>query len=239
MATGWNLQQVSWWKSQKVKTKTKVFPWLFSNTRYGYGAEHILSMRVVLADGRIAEVTPEKTKVSQSRSSGKNFPSRFSSHGQARCSTRRTITSSLHWEELDPATELSHSSGDTNKIEFTELCVRLTMSQVHRVQGTRDRACNPSCLGRYLRWPRRTQGCRTGPQGFGWSGTLTQGSLVQTWKNHCSMPQASPDYSIVVSMVNYLFADFWKNILASPIYRSSIKHCQRHNGPRVLTPYLE
>ena len=92
----------------------KFFPWLFSNTRYGYGAEHILSMRVVLADGRIAEVTPEKTKVSQSRSSGKNFPYRFSSHGKARCSTRRTITSSLHWEALDPATELSHSSGFSN-----------------------------------------------------------------------------------------------------------------------------
>ena len=138
MATGWNLQQVSWWKSQKVKTKTKVFPWLFSNTRYGYGAEHILSMRVVLADGRIAEVTPEKTKVSQSRSSGKNFPSRFSSHGQARCSTRRTITSSLRWEELDPAMELSHNSGisyaasayiwtqdSTKKKNFTEwTCLR-------------------------------------------------------------------------------------------------------------------
>ena len=31
--------------------------------RYGYGAENILSMRVVLADGRIAEVTAEKTEV--------------------------------------------------------------------------------------------------------------------------------------------------------------------------------
>ena len=31
--------------------------------RYGYGAENILSMRVVLADGRIADVTAEKTEV--------------------------------------------------------------------------------------------------------------------------------------------------------------------------------
>ena len=31
--------------------------------RYGYGAENILSMRVVLADGRVAEVTAEKTEV--------------------------------------------------------------------------------------------------------------------------------------------------------------------------------
>ena len=31
--------------------------------RYGYGAENILSMRVVLADGRLAEVTTEKTEV--------------------------------------------------------------------------------------------------------------------------------------------------------------------------------
>ena len=95
-------------------------------------------MRMVLADGRIAEVTPEKTKVSESCSSGKNFPSRFSLHDQARCSTRRTITSSLHWEELDPAMELSHNSGisdaasayiwnqdSTKKKDFTEwTCLR-------------------------------------------------------------------------------------------------------------------
>ena len=37
--------------------------------RYGYGAENILSMRVVLADGRVAEVTAEKTEVR------KSFPS--------------------------------------------------------------------------------------------------------------------------------------------------------------------
>ena len=39
----------------------KRFAFLFA--RYGYGAEHILSMRAVLADGRIVKVTPEKTKV--------------------------------------------------------------------------------------------------------------------------------------------------------------------------------
>ena len=32
-------------------------------SRYGYGAENILGMRVVLADGRVAEVTPESTQV--------------------------------------------------------------------------------------------------------------------------------------------------------------------------------
>ena len=37
--------------------------------RYGYGAENILSMRVVLADGRVAEVTAEKTEVRKSFSS--------------------------------------------------------------------------------------------------------------------------------------------------------------------------
>ena len=40
-----------------------VFNWTFLLARYGYGAENILSMRVVLADGRIAEVTAEKTEV--------------------------------------------------------------------------------------------------------------------------------------------------------------------------------
>ena len=40
--------------------KVELFP------RYGYGAENILSMRVVLADGRVAEVTAEKTEVSES-----------------------------------------------------------------------------------------------------------------------------------------------------------------------------
>ena len=38
--------------------------WLGTYNKYGYGAEHVLSMRAVLSDGRIAEVTPEKTNVS-------------------------------------------------------------------------------------------------------------------------------------------------------------------------------
>ena len=61
----------------------------------------------------------------------------------------------------------------TKKKDLTavfKLCIRLNMSQVHGVQGTRGEARNPPCLGRYLKGPRRTQGCRTGPQGFGWSG---------------------------------------------------------------------
>merc|ERR1740128_42449 len=37
--------------------------WLGTYNKYGYGAENILSMRVVLADGRIAEVSPERTQV--------------------------------------------------------------------------------------------------------------------------------------------------------------------------------
>jgi len=37
--------------------------WLGTYNKYGYGAENILSMRVVLADGRIAEVTAEKTEI--------------------------------------------------------------------------------------------------------------------------------------------------------------------------------
>ena len=63
----------------------------------------------------------------------------------------------------------------TKKKDLTavfKLCIRLNMSQVHGVQGTRGEARNPPCLGRYLKGPRRTQGCRTGPQGFGWSGFL-------------------------------------------------------------------
>ena len=199
-------------------------------------------MRVVLADGRIAEVTPEKTKVSQSRSSGKNFPSRFSSHGQARCSTRRTITSSLHWEELDPATELWHSSGmsnaasayiwnqdSTKKKDFTEwTCLRYIVYKAPETEpaillawaDTSDDLAALKAAGQVLK------------------ALAGQGPWlrVQTWKNHCSMPQASPDYSIVVSMVNYLFADFWKNILASPIYRSLIKNWVKYSFFRFLFP---
>merc|ERR1712013_458375 len=37
--------------------------WLGTYNKYGYGAENILSMRVVLADGRVAEVTAEKTEI--------------------------------------------------------------------------------------------------------------------------------------------------------------------------------
>ena len=93
----------------------------------------------------------------------------------------------------------------TKKKDLTavfKLCIRLNMSQVHGVQGTRGEARNPPCLGRYLKGPRRTQGCRTGLKAL-----AGQGSLVQPWltpnngfKNHLSMPQASPDYSISLSM---------------------------------------
>ena len=38
--------------------------WLGTYNKYGYGAENVLSMRAVLSDGRIAEVTPEETNVS-------------------------------------------------------------------------------------------------------------------------------------------------------------------------------
>merc|ERR1712110_11103 len=37
--------------------------WLGTYNKYGYGAENILNMRVVLADGRVAEVTAEKTEI--------------------------------------------------------------------------------------------------------------------------------------------------------------------------------
>ena len=43
--------------------KLLVISLLVTCGRYGYGAENILSMRVVLADGRVAEVTAEKTEV--------------------------------------------------------------------------------------------------------------------------------------------------------------------------------
>ena len=168
-------------------------------------------MRVVLADGRIAEVCPEKTKVSESCSSGKNFPSRFFLQGQARCSTRRTITSSLHWEELDPAMELSHNSGisdaasayiwnqdSTKKKDFTEwTCLRYIVYKAPETEpaillaraDTSNDLVALKAAGQVLK-------------------TLAgQGSLVQTWltpnngfKNHLSMPQASPDYSISLSM---------------------------------------
>ena len=48
-----------------IPVKTFAFP----IARYGYGAEHILSMRAVLADGRIVEVTAEKTEVGKTSSS--------------------------------------------------------------------------------------------------------------------------------------------------------------------------
>lgn len=37
--------------------------WLGTYNKYGYGAENVLAMRAVLSDGRIADVTPEKTEV--------------------------------------------------------------------------------------------------------------------------------------------------------------------------------
>jgi hypothetical protein len=37
--------------------------WLGTYNKYGYGAENILAMRAVLSDGRIADVTPQKTEV--------------------------------------------------------------------------------------------------------------------------------------------------------------------------------
>ena len=40
-----------------------VVNWLGTYNKYGYGAENVLSMRAVLSDGKIADVTPEKTEV--------------------------------------------------------------------------------------------------------------------------------------------------------------------------------
>ena len=37
--------------------------WLGTYNKYGYGAESVISMKVVLADGRIAVVTHDKTEV--------------------------------------------------------------------------------------------------------------------------------------------------------------------------------
>merc|ERR1711892_1039621 len=37
--------------------------WLGTYNKYGYGAENVLAMRTVLSDGRIADVTPEKTEI--------------------------------------------------------------------------------------------------------------------------------------------------------------------------------
>merc|ERR1711887_363382 len=37
--------------------------WLGTYNKYGYGAESVLSMRAVLSDGRIADITPDKTEI--------------------------------------------------------------------------------------------------------------------------------------------------------------------------------
>ena len=37
--------------------------WLGTYNKFGYGAESVLSMRVVLADGSIAAVSPDKTEI--------------------------------------------------------------------------------------------------------------------------------------------------------------------------------
>ena len=37
--------------------------WLGTYNKYGYGAEHVLKMNAVLADGSIAEVTPDSTSI--------------------------------------------------------------------------------------------------------------------------------------------------------------------------------
>ena len=39
--------------------------WLGTYNKYGYGAESVLQMRAVLADGTIADVSQESTKVVQ------------------------------------------------------------------------------------------------------------------------------------------------------------------------------
>ena len=195
-------------ESMKKSKSWNFGSWLSSNTRYGYGAEHILSMRVVLADGRIAEVTPEKTKVSESCSSGKNFPSRFSLHDQARCSTRRTITSSLHWEELDPAMELSHNSGISDAASayiWNQDSTKKKISQSEHVSGT-------LCTRHQRQSPQSSLPGQKPPMTSSHSKLPDRSSRlwlvrVQAWftpnngfKNHLSMPQASRDYSISLSM---------------------------------------
>jgi len=37
--------------------------WLGTYNKYGYGAESVLSMRAVLSDGRVADITPDKTEI--------------------------------------------------------------------------------------------------------------------------------------------------------------------------------
>ena len=41
--------------------------WLGTYNKYGYGAENVLGMRVVLADGRVANVWPNRTEVTRKK----------------------------------------------------------------------------------------------------------------------------------------------------------------------------
>ena len=44
--------------------------WLGTYNKYGYGAENVLGMRVVLADGRVADVWPNRTEVTRRHTTG-------------------------------------------------------------------------------------------------------------------------------------------------------------------------
>ena len=53
--------------------------WLGTYNKYGYGAESVLQMRAVLADGAIADVTPEATQVERAISNVDFYTNVFNS----------------------------------------------------------------------------------------------------------------------------------------------------------------
>ena len=77
--------------------------WLGTYNKYGYGAENVLSMRAVLSDGKIADVTPEKTEVSMEAYSLSCCLFRSSTPLQKPSLTQITIICSLHSVEQAPA----------------------------------------------------------------------------------------------------------------------------------------
>ena len=178
-------------------------------------------MRMVLADGRIAEVTPEKTKVSESCSSGKNFPSRFFLQGQARCSTRRTITSSLHWEELDPATELSHSSGFSNA-DSASICDQDLTSSFVQVVCKIEHVSGTSC----------TRHQRQSLQSF------LPGQIPQMTSPHSRLPDRSSRLWLVMDPDSGFPGPDLKKSLFYASGISRLQHCRQH-GKLSFCRFLE
>ena len=140
--------------------------------RYGYGAENILSMRVVLADGRIAEVTAEKTEVEIFFRLENDFFWDGNTLVQILSPTPSTV---VHTESNNlffalrgagssygVVTQFKYNNPDMVCMLFPTNWKMRNTTQVHCARGSRGKASHPPRLGGQLGRPCRNQGCWTG-----------------------------------------------------------------------------